>query len=98
LRQCAPDPCRLPAAESELLLRINGGPDGLDWGRYHALLARDRDETITPNEPAELIAMIHAVEKANAERIHHLIELARLRGVSLDSLLESLNIHSPPVE
>ena len=37
-------------------------------------------------------------EKANAERIKDLIELARVRGVSLDSLLESLNISPPPVE
>lgn len=81
-----------------MLLKINSGPAGLDWDRYHALLARNRDETITPGEHAELIAMIHAVEKANAERINALIELARLRGVSLDSLLESLNISPPPVE
>ena len=98
LRQSAPDPCRLPAAESELLLKINSAPAGLDWGRYHALLARNRGEAITPDEHDELIAMIHAVEKANAERITDLIELARLRGVSLDSLLESLNIYPPQVE
>ena len=98
LRQSSPDPSRLPAAESELLLKISSGPAGLDWERYHALLTRNRDETITSAEHAELIAMIHAVEKANAERMNDLIELARLRGVSLDSLLESLNISPPPVE
>ena len=89
---------RLPAAESELLLKINSGPPGLDWGRYHALLARNRDETITPAEHKELVAMIHTVEKTNAERIVHLIELSRLRGVSLDSVMKSLNISPPPVE
>jgi len=80
-----PDRPRLAAAESELLLKISCGPPGLDWDRYHALLARNRDETITPAEHKELIAMIHIVEKANAERIVQLIELSRLRGVSLDS-------------
>jgi hypothetical protein len=42
--------------------------------------------------------MIHTVEKANTERIAHLIEFARLRGESLDSVLEALNISPPPVE
>ena len=93
-----PDQARLPAAESELLLKINSGPPELDWEHYHALLARNRNETITPAEHKELIAMIHAVEKDNAERISHLIELARLRGVSLDSVLDALNISPPPVE
>jgi len=93
-----PDQTRLPSAESELLLKINTSPTGLDWDRYHALLARNRSETITAAEHKELIAMIHTVEKANAERIGHLIELARLRGVSLDSVMESLNITAPPVE
>jgi hypothetical protein len=93
-----PDQPRLPAAESELLLKINSGPPGLDWDRYHALLARNRDEMITLAEHKELIAMIHTVEKANAERIVHLVELSRLRGVSLDSLMKSLDISPPPVE
>jgi hypothetical protein len=96
LHQSPPDPSRLSASESELLVKINSGPAGLDWDRYHALLGRNHDGTITPAEHAELITMIHAVEKANAERIKNLIELARLRGVSLDSLLESLNISAPP--
>jgi hypothetical protein len=98
LRQSPPDPRRLSAEESELLLKINNGPAGMNWDRYHALLARNRDETIAPAEHAELIAMIHAVEEANAGRINDLIELARLRGVSLDALLESLNILPPAVE
>jgi len=98
LRESPPDPSRLSPVESELLLKINSGPAGLDWDRYYALLRRNRDETITPAEHAELIEMIHAVEQANALRINDLIALARMRGVSLDSLLESLNISPPPVE
>ena len=98
LGQTPPDPHRLAAAEAELLLKINSGPPGLGWQRYHALLARNRNETITPGEHEELIAMIHTVEKANAERIANLIELARLRGVSLDSVMKRLNTSPPPVE
>lgn len=98
LHEVLPDPNRLPAAESALLVKINRGPDGLEWDRYHALLARNHDETITPAEHAELISMIRLVENANVERIEYLIDLASLRGVSLDSLLESLNICPPPVE
>ena len=92
------DPLRLSAAESELLVKVNSGPSGLDWDRYHALSVRNRDETISPAEHQELLAMIRTVEEANAERMKALIALARLRGVSLDSLMETLNISPPPVE
>ena len=88
----------LPAAESRLLLKINASPAGLDWDRYHILLSRNRDETITPDEHRELIAMILTVENANAQRVACLVELARIRGVSLDSVLESLDIRPAPVE
>jgi hypothetical protein len=36
--------------------------------------------------------------REQAERIVQLIELSRLRGVSLDSVMTSLNIPPPPVE
>ncbi|MCW5850462.1 MAG: STAS/SEC14 domain-containing protein [Anaerolineae bacterium] len=83
----------LSKAESDLLLKINEGIPKDLWDRYHTLILKRDDETLGPDEYAELLTLSDQVEEYNAQRIGYLVELARLRGVSLDKLMSDLGIH-----
>jgi hypothetical protein len=85
----------LSESESELLQRINQGIPVEMQKRYNELIAKRQEETLGPQEYDELIDLTHRVEKLEAERVADLIELARLRQVSLDELLDQLGIHTP---
>ena len=87
---------RFSRQESELLLKINAGLPEETWERYHALVARRKAETLTPEEHAELIQLTHQVEIDNARRIGHLIELAQLRQTTLEAVMHSLGITPQP--
>lgn len=83
----------LGQAEAELLQKVNLGLPEPVWARYHELLAKRRAEVLLPGEQAELIALSDQIEEANARRMNHLVELARLRGMTLDSLMAQLGIN-----
>ncbi len=86
----------LPARESELLQRIGGGlPDDVQQ-RYDMLQQKLLAAEITPGEHQEFLELIDVVEQADAERLSHLIELAQLRQVSLDKLMDQLGVYPPP--
>lgn len=86
---------RIPAAEADLLLRINAGlPDDLRR-RYDDLAAKRGAETLTPDEYAELLRLTENVERRQADRVAALAELARLRGVSLAAVMNQLGIRAP---
>lgn len=85
----------LPADEAELLVAINRGvPDDVR-SRLDELGQRRDDEALTPPEHEELLRLIARVEELEAERVDHLARLARLRGVSITALMESLGIRGP---
>jgi hypothetical protein len=88
----------LSAEETELLQAINQGLPAALRERYEALLARRRDETLTPEEHEELIALTFEVEALGVRRVDHLDALARLRGVSVTELLDSLGMRTPEYE
>jgi hypothetical protein len=83
----------LPKDETELLQQINRGLPADLRQRYDALNAKLHDDTITPQEHEELLVLTDRIELADAERMQHLIALARLRSVSVDTLLAQLGIH-----
>jgi hypothetical protein len=85
----------LPKREAELLQQINQGLPATQWQRYKALNAKLLDERITPDEHQELSTLIDQLEKLEGERLAHLIELAQLRNVPLDSLMAQLGIQRP---
>jgi hypothetical protein len=89
-------PPHLPEAEAYLLQQINQGLPQEMWQRYHELLDKRRAEILTPDEQAALIALSDQIEDANAHRIEHLVELARLRQTSLGTLMQQLGIEAPP--
>jgi len=85
----------IPVAESELLLKINQPVPADVQQRYDELIARRDARTLTPEEHQELLRLTDQVELLEAERMKHLIELAKLRQVSLDEIMRQLGL--PPL-
>jgi hypothetical protein len=88
-------PC-LNETEARLLHQINMGLSQEAWQRYHALLAKRRDEQLTPEEHAALIALSDQREEFNVRRIESLIALAQLRHTSIEALMQQLGLHTSP--
>lgn len=86
----------LPEREAELLRKINQGLPTALQQRYDELNAKVRANTITSSEHRELLQLVDQIELADAERMQHLIELAQLRALSVDELMNQLGIHHPP--
>jgi hypothetical protein len=85
----------LTHAESDLLQKINQGLPEHIWQRYNELIAKRRAESLTAEEQTELIGISDGIEQANAERMAHLGELARLRHAPLEHLMSELGIRAP---
>jgi hypothetical protein len=82
----------LPERETDLLQKIHHNIP-LDVRLRHRLLSKKLDEeAITNEEYSELKSVVTRIEKANVERLQALIELAQLRGISLDDLVEQLDL------
>lgn len=86
---------RLPQRESELLTRINRGLPANAQMRLNELIAKRQAETLTHDQHRELLRLIEQSEKAEAARVEALAQLARLRGVSLTTLMHDLGIKAP---
>lgn len=86
----------LPEREAELLQEINQSLPPVNQQRYDKLTAKLQANNITPGEYQELLQLIDQIELADAKRVEHLIELAQLRNLSLDELMNQLSIHHPP--
>jgi hypothetical protein len=93
IRQDTP---HLAQAESELLLKINQGLPPVMQQKLDELIAKRQTQTLTAEEHEELIQLTEHIEKADAERLQHLLKLAMLRNVSLDELTQQLGIHPVP--
>jgi hypothetical protein len=82
----------LTADESILLARINQALPAPERARMSALIAKRDDQTMTPAELEELIALTDKLELLHADRLAALAELASLRGVTLDEVMNQLGI------
>ena len=83
---------RLCQSEAELLAKINQGPPPEVRDRYSTLIARRDDETLTPEEHAELLRLTDQMERLQANRIEYLIALAQLRKQSLEEVMDDLGL------
>lgn len=88
----------LSKKETELLIKINEGLSRHEAERYKKLAAKLEDETMTPEENREFLELVEIVEANDAERLKYLIELARLREVSLEELMQQLGLTNPEDE
>ena len=82
----------LPERESELLTQINRGLTPETGERMKELITKRQSATISEDEVRELISITDKAERLNVERVKHLIELAALRNVTLDELIDQLGI------
>jgi hypothetical protein len=86
----------LPAAEADLLEKINQGLLEAVQRRYDALVLKRRAERLSPEELAELLRLTDQVEEHQAERANQIVQLAHLRGVSPGRLIDELGLHPRP--
>ena len=85
----------LSKREAELLQLINRGIPAEARQRYDELNDALHAETITDDEHQELLKLIEQVEQSDAERLRNLVELAQLRQLSLDELMDQLGLRQP---
>lgn len=100
LKQARPPllPAQIPPAEAKLLAIINEGLTESEWQRYSYLKERRRAETLTEPEYQELLVTTDRLERIGVARLEKLIALARLRGVTVDQVMDQLGIRRPDVE
>lgn len=80
------------AAEAELLWRIRSAAPEPETRLLHRLLRRQKAGTLSEPEQAQLQALLDAREESGAQRLAELTRLARLRGMSVRSLMEQLGV------
>lgn len=85
-------PEALSHTQIELLQAISQGIRLDVQQRYVELHARLLDETLSEEEHSELLGLVEVIEKADADRLKHLLELAQLRSTSLDALMDQMGV------
>ncbi|MEA2692809.1 MAG: hypothetical protein QOJ16_2196 [Acidobacteriota bacterium] len=81
--------------ERELLEEIGRSLPRKAATRYRSLITKRGTESLTAEEYAELLQLTDWVEKLDAKRLESVAELARLRRVSFESLVNELGIRRP---
>jgi len=61
---------------------------------YHQLTLKRDAENLTNDEYKELLKLTEQIEKLQAQRVESLVDLARLRGITLTALMENLGIQT----
>lgn len=85
----------LPKREAELLQLINCSIPAEARLRYDVLNNKLHAETISDEEHRELLGLIEQVKQSDVERLRNLVELAQLRQLSLDELMDQLGLRCP---
>lgn len=88
----------LSGGESKLLRQVNEWLPSETWNEYQELQEKFRAETLTEAEHQRLTEIYDQIEIINAQRIGFIMELARLRQVSLKEMMNQLGIASPGYE
>lgn len=78
--------------ESDLLLRINRNLPDKQRERIRELTDKLEFESITNKEQSELLRLTDKAEQLQAERLQAVLELAKLRGVSAETVMKQLGV------
>jgi hypothetical protein len=78
--------------ESELLLKINIGLSDTEQLLFNHLIEKRDAETITNEAFEQLVELTDKSEALNVQRMKALVELSKIRGVTLSQLMADLNI------
>ncbi len=60
--------------------------------RYDFLISKRQDNTLTDEEYHELLGLGDRIEEIEAKRLENLVELAKLRHISLTSLIQEFQL------
>ena len=85
---------RLSKKETELFLRINRTLAETQQQRYEALTEKRLTGNLSPPERAELEQLILDTERLGVDRLQAIIELARLRKLPPDKMLQQLELEA----
>ncbi len=85
-------PERLSPDEADLLRKINIGLPSAELLRMKELIAKREDSLISNDELQELILLTDKAEHLNVERIQCLTEIAALRNITLNELMNQLGL------
>ncbi len=85
-------PSVLTQNETELLKKINTGAPSVIQKRYNFLVKKRNNETLTDEEYQELLELTAYMENLGVKRLEYLLELAKLRNLSLDEIVEQLQL------
>ncbi|HEX4950710.1 MAG TPA: STAS/SEC14 domain-containing protein, partial [Blastocatellia bacterium] len=86
---------RLNADETALLARVNQGLSEVERTRMRRLIEKRDNESLAPEEWQELTALTDKLELLHADRLAALADLANVRGVTLDAVIQQLGLHFP---
>ncbi len=82
----------LSEREADLLHQVNLEPDSSRVARYRDLRAKRKTAELTEEETKELLAASDWLEEVHAGRLQAVAEFARLRGVSLAEMMQTLGV------
>lgn len=85
----------LSANEIELFAVINQALTEAEFAQLAELGEKRANETLTPTEHQELLALQHKLEALHAARVKALVGMAAIRGVTLTDMMEQLGIEFP---
>jgi hypothetical protein len=88
-----PERLSVSKREAELLQKINLDISPETWAEYAQLKEKRLQRTITETELERSQAIAEQIEIANAKRLEVLVELSKIRGISLRALMEELGIN-----
>lgn len=78
--------------ETELLRKINMTPPSVIQKRYNQLIKKKTKDSLKEEELHELIELTTYMENFNTKRLEYLLELSKLKNITLDMLMEHLQI------
>ena len=85
---------RLSHIESELMLRINQGVPKTLLDRANELNHKRREGQLSSAEHAELLSVNDQIESLEVERVRDLAELAQIRAIPFQKLVDDLHLPS----
>lgn len=83
----------LTERESQLLLTINQSLSPDLQKRYNLLIKKSEQEILSKEEEKEYAVLASKLEEMDVLRLQSLVELAQLRSITVDELLEQLDIN-----
>lgn len=78
--------------EQKLVQKIHNYTAFDNYKRYQELLEKHRSESITIEEYQELMTLTPQIENNNAERLEHLMTLAKIRQKPLREVMQELGL------